>query len=147
MTDAVPLQVTGLTEAQRAVRDHFQGGGSIGSVLLVVVVVAGIVLVACCVAWIQRRRTRKHAPIRDPKRLLGDLLEGLSLTASQRRLLERVAKDLRLENPAVLLLSPTLFDRHMDRWRALNRPSHRDAGRRGEDQTVTRTREVLFPRA
>lgn len=142
---AVQLQATGLTEAQRAVRDHFQEGGSIGSVLLVVGVVAGVILAACWLARRQRRRAQKHAPRDDPDRLFGDLLRGLALTAPQRGLLDTVAKELRLRNPAVILLSPTLFDRHVDQWRALNHQACDHVDPRADERIVAQVRAVLFP--
>jgi hypothetical protein len=142
---AILLQVDGLTGPQRAVRNHFQEGGSIGLVLLVMAAVAGVVLIAYWLTRRQQRSAQKHARINDPQRLFGDLLQGLALTASQRRLLATVVRELGLKHPSVILLSPTLFERHIDQWRALGRSTGSDVESHAGEDLVAQTRDVLFP--
>lgn len=147
MKSAILLQLDGLTEPQRAIRDHFQEGGSIVLVLAVMSVVAGVVLIAYWLTRRQQRRTERHARFNDPQRLFGDLLQGLSLTASQRHLLDTVVRELGLKHPSVILLSPTLFERHVDKWRALRPPAGSDVEHQIDESLVAQARDVLFPRA
>jgi len=64
---------------------------------------------------------------RNANRLFRDLLGGLGLSFSDKRLLRRIARRLGLANPTVMLLSPTLLSRHVYRWADLTggKPSRR----------------------
>ena len=126
-----------LTENQRAVRDHFAEGGSILAAALVAVGVLAIFFVAFLLTR-RQEHARRHAVRNNPLELFQTLLGALALNAAQRRLLETVAKDSGLANPAVLLLSPTLFRTHVDRW------NKREPGA-ADEKLLRSTSKVLFP--
>lgn len=106
-----------LTETLQAVSDQFRKGGSLTGVLLVMAVLAVVVLVVYYLTMRQRSTvvdTRRALPTQ----LFTDLLAKLDLTQRQRRLLDAVATSLHLKDPAVILLCPALFDRHVEQWQA-----------------------------
>jgi hypothetical protein len=126
-----------LTENQRAVRDHFAEGGSI----LAAALVAAGVLAIFFVAYVLTRRqehARRDAVRNNPLELFQTLLGALELSAAQRRLLGTIAKDSGLANPAVLLLSPTLFRSHVDRWKERERGA-------ADEKLLRSTSKILFP--
>jgi hypothetical protein len=141
------LQAGALTEAQRAVRQRFQEGGSLGSVLLIAGVVLGAVLAAYWLTRRQRRRQEGRRPINDPQRLFKNLLRDLSLNEQQRRVLRAVAREADLAHPSALLVSSALFERHADQWLASQRQTGANAGKDADQRTLAQTREVLFPQA
>ncbi len=148
-----------LTEIQRAVRDQFQKGGSLTALLLVMSGLAAVLLVAYYLTLRQRKAAvdTRHP---DPQGLFNDLLNKLDLTPPQRRLLEGVARALRLGQPTVILLSPALFDRYLDQFRARQTGvsgRHQAASTPGESarsttpgpglesDLIAETHAVLFP--
>ena len=151
MMMTVLLQLDGLNDVQRAVRDQFQRGGSVAGVLLVLLVLLAVVLAVYYLTQCQRKVTqaaRRH----DPQRLFRHLLNGLDLSAPQRHLLLAVAKDLRLKQPTVILLSPTLFDLHVKEWQTGQSGPVRTSAAIGNhpdapEQTAAQTRSVLFPQS
>lgn len=131
-TPAPPL------ERLRGIRDHLAMDSTFLDLAIVLLVVATIVVVVFgSLALIHRRRTRR---IRNPGRLFRELLRRLPLDGPQRDLLRRIARDLRLDQPAVLVLSPQVFRSHANRWMSLARRANRETERR-----VTRFAETLFP--
>jgi hypothetical protein len=62
----------------------------------------------------ERRRARTD--IDDSRKLFRSLLAQLELTVRQRDLLRRLVRDLRLQEPAIVLLAPELFWSHVDLW-------------------------------
>lgn len=101
----------------RAVRDHFDRGGS--PFVLFYAGIAIVVLIGFLVLanrFQQRRLAR--TPTDDPKKLLTSVVRKLGLSVVQRDLLRRIISDLQLEHPTVLLLSPILFVEHAMRWTA-----------------------------
>lgn len=103
-----------LSDRMAGIRDHFVEGSPWGELIAVVLgLVACLLLLALGyhVHHTVRRREHDH-----PGRLFGALVAGLGLTAAQRQVLRRMAHDLRLEHPAVLLLSPRLWRDHTARW-------------------------------
>ena len=147
MSGHVFLQSNGLTEVLQGVRDHFQGGGRVAPV---VVVLLGLVLTLLVAYGLSRRQTRPAggAGRADPQALFQRLLGKLELAAPQRQLLASMAQELRLENPAVILLSPALLDRYLDVWQT--RPSSpparpTGANREGFAELIAQTRAALFP--
>lgn len=145
-----------LTETQQAVRDQFQKGGSLTAVVLVMALLAAVVLVAYYLTMRQRSTvvdTRRALPTQ----LFTDLLAKLDLTQRQRRLLNAVATSLRLKDPAVILLCPAVFDRHVEEWQANcsitagelrhHTESTQPAGPSSAVQSdlIAETRTLLFP--
>ena len=117
MTAFLMARAGKLTEIQQAVRGYIREGGSLAFVLLVLLgLIGGVLLVHYLTLRQNKSERRTHHP--DPQMLFRDLQGKLALTPSQRQLLDRVARDLNLENPAVLLLSSALFDRHVNAWQS-----------------------------
>jgi hypothetical protein len=68
------------------------------------------VLVAWCLSrWQARRKQRDPSP-HNPYRLFGELCQAHGLTAAQRRLLEWLAADRELLQPAMAFLDPILLE-------------------------------------
>jgi hypothetical protein len=134
----------GLSDAQRGVRDRFQEGGSVAVVLLVLLALVVVVFGVYCLT-LRQDKADLAVQRADPQKLFRDLLHRLDLAPSQRRLLGAVAKDLRLEQPSVILLSPVLFDRYVRKWQT---GRYREVGNRGDlsqSELVAQTCDVLFP--
>jgi len=128
-----------LPEFYRAVREQFNKGGTLGSVLIVLAGLAGVVLLVYILNRLEQKSTTNTGPS-DAQRLFRDVLARLGLNEAQRQLLEGVAKDLRLKNPTVLLLSERLFDQNVQEW------AGRQKGRAADrEQVVSRMRSRLFP--
>lgn len=146
MSNTILMQIEtgGLSETLRAVRGRFQEGGSIAVVLLLVATFILIFWIANLIAQRQRRARATTLPA-DPGRLFADLMSRLGLTPQQCKALEHIAGDLRLANPAVILLSPTLFDRGLERWQAARSSDPPESA----DPTalMTEIRATLFPAA
>ena len=142
---AVLVQVHKLTPVQQAVREQFQEGGSTGVALLMIV---GILALALIAYWLTRRVNRdqdERARVDDPSRLFRDLLDKLDLPLPQRRILDAVVKDLRLQHPAKILLSPTLFDRCVDQWGAARGRAEVEVGQGSPERLISQIRTALFP--
>ena len=138
---AVPAQ---LTEIQRSVRDQFQEGGSFLTVMLVLLAIAGVVLAAYCLG-LRQRRAGENAQRASPQQLFRDLMDKLDLTLPQRRLLHTIARDLRIKHPAVILLSPDLFDRYVGEWHVRQSRTIVDEGEQMNPRMAAQIRAVLFP--
>ncbi|MCB9849825.1 MAG: hypothetical protein H6817_03895 [Phycisphaerales bacterium] len=52
----------------------------------------------------------------NPRSLFLDVLREIPLTVPQRDLLRHMARELRLEHPTVLLLSPRIYHEHANAW-------------------------------
>lgn len=140
------IRQSGLTEAQRAVRDHFLQGGSAGTVLLVAIGLGG----AIWLAYLLSTRTDDAGAgdfCDDSHKFFRDLMRRLNLAAPQRRWLSRVANDLRLDHPAVILLSRDIFDECVGRWREKNSEGSRASSTHGRSPVAAGIRETLFPQA
>ena len=133
-----------LTETQRSVAEHFREGGSFLSIMLVLAVTAAIVVLAYGLTRRQQRRGCR-ASQGDPRQLYQHLLKKLDLTTAGRRLLGAIANDLRLKHPTAMLLSPTLFDRYVEQWRAQRRGFGRALAQPQQPESVAEVRAVLFP--
>ncbi|MFQ5463761.1 MAG: hypothetical protein ACE5E5_14185 [Phycisphaerae bacterium] len=136
------MQLEDLTEIQRATREHFQKGGSIVSVLSVI---GGLVLGVGLAYWLsqQQQKVARNARRNDPQKLFQDLMAKVELSEPQRRVLGSVAHDLNLDQPAVLLISRALFDRHVHAWKQ-RRPAGNRAKHAGEDNALLVAQRALF---
>jgi hypothetical protein len=146
MTTAMMLQADGLSETLRAVRDRFQEGGSPAAVLLVLLILAAVVFAAYLLTMRQRRAQAPATPT-DPRKLYRELLDKLNITPPQRRLLDAAVEMDRLRQPAVVLLSPVLFDRYVAGSQAPARHGANAGNQPGRSELVAETRAVLFPEA
>ena len=111
--------MTGESLAQapwEAVRDHLRRGGSPSTAMYVLLAVLSLAALLLIVHRLQERGERQP-PVSDPRGLFRRVLHDLGLNVVERDLLRRMASDLRLENPTVMLLSPTLFERYVRKWR------------------------------
>ncbi len=134
---SVLLQSDQLPEFYRAVRDQFTRGGSPVKAVLAILVIVVLVVVVYIVNRFERRVS---APVEtnDPQRLFRDMMHKLGLSAEQREQLDILSREMRLENPAVIVLSEKLFDQSITQWRG-----------RSEDpqarELLGRLRARLFP--
>lgn len=142
----VLLQTYNLNPYQTAVRERFQEGGSITATLLVIAGVAAAVLLAYLLTR-QQRRANRVDPMADPRQLFRDLQTRLKLSPKQRCVLDTVAEDLDLEHPAVLLLSPMIFDRCVGQWCGGNWHAAGRAKREVGTDGIAETRSALFGEA
>ncbi len=133
-----------LTEIQRVVREHFHEGGSLATVLFVLSGIAVVVLLAYGLT-IRQRRVERIARSADPRGLFRDLQGKLGLTSPQRQLLDTMAKELRIENPAVILLCPALFDRYLGAWSVKRRKAIIGADESSRPDVAAELRTTLFP--
>ena len=136
----IRLPLAQLTDVQRAVQEHFQRGGSKWTVLIILAILAGIILTTYLLTRRQERRTGATIA-NDPMGLYRDLLTDLNLTAPQRKLMERAARDAHLPHPAVILLSPEVFSRHVE---SQSTDSTR-AVPQADQQLIAQLKETLFP--
>jgi len=103
----------------RGIRESFgdtDSGGGAGGVILFLLLGALVVLLAY--AWLRAHQTSK--PVHNAFKLFEDALGSLGLGGEDRSLLKRMVRDLRLEQPAQLLLNAGYFDRIVDKWVATN---------------------------
>jgi len=127
-----------LTEVQRALRDYLTEGGSLLTVVVVLLVIAGAVVMAYLLTR-RQRKTQSPPVLNDPQLLFENLLRGLQLTAGQRGLLRAFARESHPEQPALLLVSARLFDRHVaEQDRSSSSPS--------DGHVLAQIRSVLFPK-
>jgi hypothetical protein len=106
---------------------HFsQPGEPAWPTFIVFAILAALLLLLLVIANAGASRSGRPTG-RNANRLFRDLLGGLGLSFSDKRLLRRIARRLRLVNPAVMLLSPTLLGGHAYRWADLagGEPSRR----------------------
>ena len=128
-----------LSETQQAVREQFQHGGSVGAVILVAF---GLLFVVVATHGLtQLLKKNRGARRDDPERLFHDVLRKMRVPEPQRRLLDALAREVRLAQPATMLVSEAVFERCVRRWRAMERRTPRDA------ELVDQTRMVLFPKS
>lgn len=138
------LQASRLTPVQRAVRDQFERGGSFSEILVVVVGLFALVLVAHLLSRRLGGDAEKNATIDDPKALFENLLGKLGLPASQERILKSVAREVDLQHPTAILLSPASLDRAVERWVRRSGPFSASVERQGR-MTILQARRALFP--
>ena len=138
------LPTAPLTEIQQAVRDHFQEGGSGTAVSLVLLAIVVIVVLVYCLT--QRQRRRDPNVLRcDSEGLFRDLVGKLDVETAQQHWLLTVAKELKLKNPTVLLLSPKRFDDCAVRWQSRSGRGGLAVRASADTELIARMRSWLFP--
>ena len=104
-----------LPEWLRVIQENFGNDNSVPRLLTTVAVLAAIpALAAVSYNFLQKRRTA--AEVSRPRTLFRRVLRKLPLGRGQRAIARRMARDLHLPNPTILVLSAELFDRHAARW-------------------------------
>jgi hypothetical protein len=107
-------QVVPLPDRLLGIRDRFADGGTWGDMVLTLSGLAAFVVFLFVVFGVQRRVHRKD--IDNPRKLFRTLMTQLGLTVRQRDLLRRMAGDLRLEHPTILLLGPGAYWSYAEQW-------------------------------
>jgi hypothetical protein len=141
---AVTTQEDRFEQWRQAVQDQFQFGGTFTSAVLAIL---GLVLLVVITAWLsnrQRNRIDRGVESKDPLRLYENLVTRLELLPPQRTLLLHVAKDLNLTQPAVMLLSESIYDRRISEWLEKHGPSEKQA-LKAEADILVKARSRLFP--
>jgi|CXWL01.1.fsa_nt_gi hypothetical protein len=141
-------EVTDFELWQRAVRNQFQQGESVGSLLLGVGCLVAVVVLVLVIARLQARWNQREEKAQEeshPQRLYMHLICALGFTATQRHLLEAVAKASTLAHPAALLMSDVLFDQSVVQWERLAGEVHADARRIDDRRALAFARSRLFP--
>ena len=138
------LQLDALTDVHRAIRDHFQKGGSAMAALLAILALLSLVALAYFLTEWQRRAANRGTIYDNPHALFRHLLEELSISGDDRRWLETVVKATRTTHPATLLISVVLFDERTSKWQARGGKAQTDAGL---TRRVAALRRRLFPGA
>lgn len=104
-----------LPEWFRIFQESFGGDNSVPRLVTTVVVLVAIPILAGLIYnFLQKRRS--GGDMNRPLTLYRRVLRRLPLGRAQRGIARRMARDLELPNPTVLLLSAELFDRHAARW-------------------------------
>lgn len=138
MNDALRYMMLGqvsFEELRQSLTQQFNEPGSVTGLVLAALTLAAVVILAWLLQrWQERRRV--PADMWDAPGLYRELLDRLDLPEDQRGVLTAVARDLRLANPAVILISRRLFDESMEAWGTRHR---------GSDVLVGRIRQRLFP--
>lgn len=135
-------QTGGLSPAQRAVRDHFQQGGSFSGTVIVVSVLL-IALVLLYLAGRREQRNRRQSA-EAPQRLFLSVVLQLPLERRQRQALLSLARDLRLANPTTILLSREMFDQAVVDWLQFHAAARRTSERAHLRELLAQCRAVLF---
>ena len=139
-------QTPELTEAMKGVQRHFERGGAVGSAVAIILSLFALVLLVHLLT--RRDRSAQAGGKRsDPQRLFRDMLAGLQLTPQQGKSLMTISKELGLAHPSVLLLSRTVFDRHVKTWQTKPRSSSQAGHAPTHKEHFAEVRAVLFPKA
>lgn len=144
--EGVLAQLDQLTPQQRAVRDHFQQGGSLTAVLLVILGFILLMIFAYGVLVWSKRKTKPEPKHSAPATFLDALLEALALPAPQAELVHQIVDVAQVKEPAKLLLVEKLFD---DSSRKLlrHRAQHGgEASLESASKTLTELKTYLFPK-
>lgn len=99
----------------QAVHEEFQEGGTIGELFWPVVVLAVALAGLVLFQRLQQRFSGKKV-VQNPRRLFRVVTSRLRLGVLQRDLLYRIARELKLEHPAILFLSPAMFAEYTREW-------------------------------
>ena len=141
-------EVTDFELWQRAVRNQFQQGESVGSLLLGVGCLVAVVVLVLVIARLQARWNQREERAQEeshPQRLYMHLICALGFTAAQRHLLEALAKASTLGHPTALLVSDVLFDRCVAQWERQVGEVLADARHIENRRVLAFARSRLFP--
>lgn len=136
----IVAQVLQTTPPERLEALHRQFSRGAGWDELALPLVGSVVLVGLLAVLFQLQKRRQQMDVDDPRKLYRRLVQRLGLSAAQRDLLYRMASDLHLPNPSVLILGRRVFDNQAQRWREKKR-----AARRGDDRHIEELADKLFP--
>jgi hypothetical protein len=128
----------------RAIRDQLQKGSSPAAVIAVFAGILALVALSYLLTRLQRGR-RQRAVVDNPKKLYRGLLERLDLTDRQQLFMRRLAGKLRLRHPAVVLISPAVFDHCVQQWQSTTGAA--ESSREIDQGMVSAIRRKLFPEA
>jgi len=97
-----------------AIRDRFAAGGSVSEFILVLTTI--LVMMVILYAVMRHGVRRRQGVLNHQRKLFDQLIRSQDLGVGHRDMLRRIARDLRLEHPTVLLLSPQLLRIHANQW-------------------------------
>lgn len=129
---------------RQAVEEQFRSGGTFTSAFLAIF---GLIVLVVGAAWLSERQRRKMDQIddlRDPLRLYMSLVTRLDLLPPQRNLLTRIGKELKLPQPAAILLSETQYDGRTAEWLEKHGPTDSSA-LKSDVEVLVKARAKLFP--
>ena len=136
------MNPTQMEHPTKYIHEHFQKGGDIQNFLLVLFGMAALFVILAIVHRIQRGDRVVTTP-NSPMRLFKNTIAELGLTVRQRDFLGRVATEIKLPHPSTMLLSPTLFDRELDRWWKI-KGSMSDRAKTNANKMASSVRDTLF---
>lgn len=141
-------EVTQFELWQRAVRNQFQQGETVSSLVLGIGCLVAVVVFVLVMGRVQsgwNRHNEKAKEDSHPQRLFMHLLCALGFTAAQRQLIESVARASTLRHPAALLISDVLFDRSVAQWDERTSKGPADSRRVEDRRALAMVRGRLFP--
>ncbi len=103
------------TNAWQAVHEEFQRGGRFWEMFWVLFAIAAGLAALALYQRIQQNRSSGQV-LDHPGKLFRVVIARLRLGVLQRDLLRRMARELQLVHPTVLLLSPEIFHEHSQQW-------------------------------
>jgi hypothetical protein len=127
----------------RTMREQFNKGLSLSSLAVFLGVTLGVALLMFLLSRLQGGPRNRSKPD-DASRLFQSVLSRLRLTFAQRRLLKAMARELRLGNPSVILLSRARFQRAAEEYRVALMRAGNSAGA-VSPQSLGRLSRALFP--
>lgn len=136
----IVAQMLQTTPPERLEALHRQFSRGAGWDEFVLPLVGFVALVGLLAVLFQLQKRRQQVDVDNPRKLYRRLVHRLGLSAAQRDLLYRMASDLHLPNPSVLLLERRVFENQARRWR-----EKKPATRRGDDQHIEELADKLFP--
>lgn len=139
-------QLDDLTPHQRAVREHFQQGGSLTAVLLVMLGLVLLMTFAYGVLVYSRRKTKPEVAHSTPETFFDALLKALDLPAPQVELVRQIVDVAEVKEPAKLLLVEGLFDESARKLLRHRAQHGGEASLESAARKMNELREYLFPK-
>lgn len=122
------------------IRDRFAAGGSIADFVLAL---TGLLVAFAILYGLMRwKMQRSKGVIYSPRKMFDKSLRAVSIRVDQRDMLRRIARDLRLDHPTVLLLSPQLLTLYGNQWMSATKSVSETQRQQLDDLSAT-----LFPQA
>ena len=118
MTDLL-LQTSTYVNPRIAVRNHFNRPPEDSNTwIMMILFVAAVMILGVILHYLLNQLNRQHKPTKrqNPQKLFRDLVRSLRLPNAQRRVLVKMAKELRLRSPSRMLLSPAKFRQTAETW-------------------------------